>query len=299
VTIAACYLSPEGLVLGADSTSTYANPDGHHYFNHGQKLFEVGENSSLAIVTWGLGGLAVSSYRMLIAQLADQLKASAPAHVADVAQRWCDHFWIAYTTSPTLVPLLQRCQTLGASTAFVAGQPALPNSRTEQEEDEFNQLMNALSTGFCIGGHVPADRTVSAYEIVFDPLRGKPSPVALPVGIQKFWGVPNLILRLIRGCDMGLREKILISGKWTGTNQELDGLIDQHTLQHPPTVPIRDAIDFTYTCILSTIKAMKFSNLPQVCGGPIEIAVITNDRNFRWVRHKSLDAAITEGDGCS
>src|SRR5712671_5580285 len=64
---------------------------------------------------------------------------------------------------------------------------------------------------------------------------------------------------------------------------------DEYTLQHPGTVPIRDAIDFTYTCILSTIKAMKFSNLPQVCGGPIEIAVITNDRNFRWVRHKSLD----------
>jgi hypothetical protein len=65
VTMAACYLSPEGLVLGADSTSTYANSNGHHYFNHGQKLFEVGQNSSLGIVTWGLGGLAVSSYRML------------------------------------------------------------------------------------------------------------------------------------------------------------------------------------------------------------------------------------------
>lgn len=297
MTIAACYLSPEGLVLGADSTSTYANPDGHHYFNHGQKLFEVGENSSLGIVTWGLGGLAVSSYRMLIAQLADSLASVPAASVAEVAQRWCDHFWSAYSTAPFLLPMFQRRTELAAKTAFVMGQAPLPNSRTEIEEDEFARILNTLGVGFCIGGHVPGDRTAAAFEVVFDPLGGKPVPAALPVGAQKFWGVPNLILRLIRGCDIGLRSRILSSGKWSGTEAEFDSFVDEYALQHPGTVPIRDAIDFTYTCILSTIKAMKFSNLPQVCGGPIEIAVITNDRNFRWVRHKSLDAAITEGDG--
>ena len=54
-------------------------------------------------------------------------------------------------------------------------------------------------------------------------------------------------------------------------------------------------IDFVHACIASTIKAMKFSNLAQICGGPIEIAVITTDRRFRWVRHKEWDAAISEG----
>lgn len=297
MTIAACYLSPEGLVLGADSTSTYANPDGHHYFNHAQKLFEVGENSSLGIVTWGLGGLAVSSYRMLIAQLADDLILKPPATVAEVAQRWCDHFWQAYTSASFLGPMFQRRDVLKAKSEHVPGQPDSPGVRTEDEENEFARLLNTLGVGFCLGGHVPNNRTPAAYEVVIDPLAAtKPTPMALPVGAQKFWGVPNLILRLIRGCDIGLRYKILTSGKWSGTEAEFDALIDQFTLQHPGTVPIRDAIDFTYTCILSTIKAMKFSNLPQVCGGPIEIAVITNDRNFRWVRHKSLDAAIAEGD---
>jgi hypothetical protein len=59
VTIAACYVSPEGIVLGADSASTYAFPTGHHHFNYGQKLFEIGTESTLGIVTWGLGGLAL------------------------------------------------------------------------------------------------------------------------------------------------------------------------------------------------------------------------------------------------
>jgi len=58
---------------------------------------------------------------------------------------------------------------------------------------------------------------------------------------------------------------------------------------------MRDAIDFVHSCISSTIKTLKFSHLSQTCGGPIEIAVITTDRDFRWVRHKEWDAAIKEG----
>lgn len=103
-----------------------------------------------------------------------------------------------------------------------------------------------------------------------------------------------MILRLLKGCDEGLRQNILSSGKWAGSEQDLNALINQHTLGHA-ILPIRDAVDFTHACIASTIKALKFSNFSQICGGPIEIAVITVDRNFRWVRHKTWDAAIGDG----
>jgi hypothetical protein len=99
VTIAACYLSSEGIVLGADSTSTYITPSGNHYFNHGQKIFEIGENATLAIVTWGLGSLSVGSHRTLVALLADDLKKKKPSSVSDVANRWCKQFHDAYTLS--------------------------------------------------------------------------------------------------------------------------------------------------------------------------------------------------------
>lgn len=92
MTIAACYLSAEGIVLGADSTSTYSLPSGNHYFNHGQKIFEIGEDATLALVTWGLGGLSVGSHRMLAALLADDLKKKKPTSVGDVAERWCKQF---------------------------------------------------------------------------------------------------------------------------------------------------------------------------------------------------------------
>ena len=103
-----------------------------------------------------------------------------------------------------------------------------------------------------------------------------------------------MIKRLMFGCDDEFKSDILNSGKWSGTPSELDALLAKHQLS-APYVPMRDAIDFVHSCIASTIKAMKFSNLAQTCGGPIEIAVITTDRNFRWVRHKEWDAAINEG----
>lgn len=104
-----------------------------------------------------------------------------------------------------------------------------------------------------------------------------------------------MIQCLVYGWDARLRNTLLSSNLWTGTANDLDSLLAQQMLSHP-ILPIRDAIDYVHACIYSTIKAMKFSNLHQICGGPIELAVITTDRKFRWVRHKKWDAAITDGD---
>ena len=93
-----------------------------------------------------------------------------------------------------------------------------------------------------------------------------------------------------------MRDAILRSGKWTGSDNDLDMIIQAHRLMHPATVPIREAIDFTHACLLTTIKALKFSSQSRRCGGPIEIAVITTDRRFRWVQHKEWNAAIRETD---
>jgi hypothetical protein len=169
------------------------------------------------------------------------------------------------------------------------------NSRTKDQEIQFKQLRNTLAVGFCIAGYVASDRKPAAFETLFDPLGGQPKPTEIPVGGQRFWGAPNMIARLLHGWDPSLRQSILGSGKWNGTEAELDNLLRKQVLSHL-LAPIRDAVDFTYACILSTIKALKFSSFAQTCGGPIEIAVITSDRPFRWVRHKSWDAAITEGE---
>ncbi|WP_456798104.1 hypothetical protein [Bradyrhizobium sp. USDA 4473] len=294
MTIAACYLSPEGVVLGADSTTTYNGINGiPHYFNQAQKLFEVGDGGSLGMVTWGLGGLAVSSYRQLIAVFADDLVANPPTSVQDAASRWCHSFWQQYVACPYAKDIA-RCATLAQKAPFdPSGQS--PTARTQAEEDELNQLRENFTVGFCLGGYADNSRAPAAYQMIFDPAQGQPQPDPIPLSAYRFWGAPNFIKRLLFGCDDGLKSAILDSGKWAGTPQDLDALVGQFELGHP-VVPIRDAIDFAHACIQSTIKAIKFSNFPQICGGPIEIAVITVDRKFRWVKHKPWDTAINEGN---
>lgn len=291
MTIAACYVSPEGVVLGADSTSTYGSAESPHYYNNGQKLFEIGKDSTLGLVTWGLGGLQISSHRTLVALLADDLKANPPATLEDVANRWCEQFWIAYQAAPSV----QYFNDLAGRPAFnpsVAQQAA--GARTADEEEVLEALRQGLVTGFFVGGHVPADRAPGAFEIVFKPDSPRPNPVQI-LDQWRFSGAPNIIYRLLFGFDEAIRNNILQSGNWDGTEAELDAILYGEAFAHP-ILPIRDAIDFVYSCIHSTIKAMKFSSLSQICGGPIEIAVITSDRDFRWVRHKPWDSAIKEGD---
>src|SRR5271166_913322 len=106
MTIAVCYLTPEGVVLGADSTASavlQSGPGGpsglgtlsYHYFNHHQKIFQIGEQSSLGVVTWGLSSIGTMSHRTLLAQLADKLK--KPPNVLAVAKDWSTLFWPIYS----------------------------------------------------------------------------------------------------------------------------------------------------------------------------------------------------------
>jgi hypothetical protein len=295
VTIAGCYVSPEGVVLGADSTTTYGTGDTPHYYNHSQKLFEIGENSTLGAVTWGLGGLQISSHRTQFALLADKINQTKPTPVGDVASLWTDQFWDAYSDpNGALAQSIARCQSLNRKPPFQPGGPQNLAARTEAEERELRSLVSVLIAGFCIAGHILPDRRPAAFEVVFHPLQSKPSPIQKPFGYW-FWGAPNMIQRLIFGCDDLFKDSVISSGKWTGTRADLDALAAQHALAHP-VIPIRDAVDFIHFLISSTIKAFKFSTHSQICGGPIELAVITTDRRFRWVRHKEWDAAITEGE---
>ena len=290
MTIAACYLSPEGVVLGADSMSTYPFPGHDHHFNYGQKLFEIGEDSTFGLVTWGLG----DSLWAVIARLS----LGWPTVSRALPLRAC---WKSLHVGPrkfgppiplSLASQIALCQLLAAKPPFVPNAaPPAPGARTAGEEAQFIRLKRQLVVGFCVGGYAPQDRTPAAFEIVLDPLQGPPTPNQLPPA-QSFWGVPALTTRLIKGCADEIREAILNSGRWTGSPADLDALMIPHRLYHPETVPIREAVDFT----LTTVKALKFSQNSRVCGGPIELAVVTTDRLFRWVRHKSWDAAIRESD---
>jgi hypothetical protein len=290
MTIAACYLSGDGVVFGADSTTTMfvsglgptAFGSEHHY-NFAQKIFQIGEDSTLAMTMWGLGNLSSVSYRTLIAQFADSLAGQGVGSVQDVARGWSKYFWVAYAQD--FGEVIKRAKALQSKA-----------SRTDDESRELLALSQLYSGGFCVGGYVLSDRRPQAFEIKYDPLlSAPPTPDSLALGSTRFWGCPNLINRLVYGIDQGVLLDILNCGKWGGSQQELVDLLMPYCLGQPFDLPIREAIDWVHASIYTTIKTMKFSHMAPVCGGPVEVAVITTDRRFRWVRHKRFDSAIGDG----
>jgi hypothetical protein len=300
MTIAMCYLSPEGVVLGADSTASMLVPVpampglfGIHFLNYAQKLFQLGEHGTMGIVAWNLSGLPNKGLRTLFAELSDEFEKNPPKNVNDATDVWIDQFWPQY--SAAYANEIATGKILDGKNPFDrTAAPPDPAARTEAEENTLQNIKYGLVAGYCIGGYCPPGRTPGACKVVFDPLLGKPESTPLTPNSYIFEGAPNVIRRLVDGCDDELRTAILASPHWKGAPADLDQLIQQYKFAHR-VLPMRDTIDFVHACIYSTIKGLKFSNLFQICGGPIEVAAITTDRKFRWVRHKEWDAAITEG----
>ena len=196
----------------------------------------------------------------------------------EVANQWNGRFLAEYRAK--FASLLQRYADLAQLSA-----------RTEEEEREFRWLQG-LSGGFCVAGHMQNDRIPHAFEITYAPEMAAPTPPKeLKYDLPRFWGCPNLMHRLMFGVDLQVFERILGSQQWQGSDKDLLSLISPLGL--PGSLPLREAVDWIYSSIYITIKAMKFSRLAPICGGPIEVATITSDRRFRWVTHKGLGEAIT------
>jgi hypothetical protein len=235
------------------------------------------------------------SYRTLFANLAADLKVTKAKNAQEVAERWAALYWAAYSSAPHLIPQRQEAQMLHAKKPHdPAAYPLDSTVRTAAEEESYENLRRDLHAGFCIGGYTEPDRVPQAFELSFSPEDTKPpTPSPIPMHNHRFWGAPNMTHRLIYGCDGDFIHRLTTSGKWVGTPTDLQNIIDPGRLVQP-IMPIRDAVDFIHTCIYSTIKGLKFSSFSQICGGPIELAVVTTDRKFRWVRHKEWDAAVWE-----
>ncbi len=291
MTITMCYLSPEGVIFGTDSVSSTTLPHGgFHHLANAQKLFQVGQNATLGIATWGLAALPGVSYRTLVARLADDLAIRPAATVLEASDRWIDLVWAPYSTELRLS--IDQARSLAARTA--RNETTIGLTPTAPQGSDLADLRFKFSLGFCLGGYLLPDRAPAAYHMTFDLLAGKPRPQALGMETVGYWGATGVIDRILHGADPKLKADLVASGKWRGTEAELDRILGQHALALS-SLPLRDAVDFVHSCVLSTIKGVKFSSEPQVCGGPIELATIRTDGPFQWVRHKPWDAALGDG----
>lgn len=272
MTIAAAYLTSEGVVLGADSTTTVAaGPFGvAQLLDHAQKVYEIGDHTSFALCTWGAGQVGRHSHRTIAALIGDQLTpASTTKDVVDILLR---------TVSPE-IHTLPPGSILGY---FVAG--ADPSTRQPR--------------CFCVVFNEAAPQP-----------QGSPTGTAGPTvselqpGQAMFQGAPNYFTRVFRGYDPQLPAALFAALKRRLPQvQDLDAAFNDACNEALPPfasvgctdLPIREAIDFVHTYLAVTIKAFKFRYGPPACGGQIEIGFVTTDRRFRWAAHKSFLSAVCE-----
>lgn len=291
MTIAACHLSPEGVVLGADSATTISKPGDSRacHLDYAQKMFEVGKSpSTVGLVTWGLGQIGQLSHRTLAARVGACHECEPYNNMQAMARRLAEELWLPYREEyqKEIVQIREGFEELKKKDVDQLSESEV------QEIGRLEELNSALSGGYCLAGRVEDPGPCEAWLVLWSPLHEDPVVQQLPSETPLFWGVPDIMERLIFGFDRRTLLDVLESGQWSGTPNELIDLVTQNQLIQPDLLPIREAIDWVHTVIHTTIRGTKFAKWPHWCGGPVEVAVITTDRPFRWVRHKELDAAI-------
>jgi hypothetical protein len=270
MTIAAAYLVSEGVVLGADSSSTVfiQTPEGSgvaQLLHHAQKVFEIGEESRLGLCTWGAGNVGKYSHRTIIAQLADRIK-DKDITVDKAAQE-------LYTIADPLV---------------------------KEEKIEF--------VGYYIGGWDPETHEPACSKLEITQKEERKID-KLELGMCSFSGMPVFFTRVFRGFDPRLPQNLLEEIKKNipegDIKKDFDKIFEAAFKKaSDPLVaagfkdlPIREAIDFVYSYLHISIKASKFMYGAPASGGPIEIGFVTTDRLFRWACHKTFTSAMIEPGG--
>jgi hypothetical protein len=169
MTIAAAYLTSEGVVLGADSATTVSverpgKPAAvAQALTHAQKVFEVGDagEGRLGLCTWGSGTVAGISRRTIVARLADKIADDTTVEVA--------------------------CGELHQLVVEAA-------KKGPPEQGD---------VGYFLGGWDPADHAPACYQLRV-PAKGKVESRPLEMGQAMFSGAPQFFTRVFRGFDPAL-----------------------------------------------------------------------------------------------
>jgi hypothetical protein len=160
----------------------------------------------------------------------------------------------------------------------------------KERYDAAYQGAQKLSIGLFIGGYsankfFPDDFTYefpqSKTWVAVRPNRpdGRPSFGA------NWFGLIDALVRLIKGYDLASLEELIkrgvdkkIIGKWIADSvSELPLIFDG--------MPLQDAIDFAEYAVQVVIGRFRFGPGPPLCGGDIDIAVVTPG-NFEWAKRK-------------
>lgn len=260
MTIVVCVLTPDGIVLAADSRQIVESASGQWQINsdRAQKIFPL--NPYLGVAFLGQGTFYINqetspkSIRSIIRLAAKDLPQDCSVETAAV---------ILHDKTKCALQIHQS--TLNAKRvglAFYVGGYGSQNS-------ERGELYRCE-----IPGDIHLERTTEDAGLVWN-------------------GQHEIVDRLILGYDPRLRQ--ILSDEpanevFSKLHPKLQLLINFHTM------PLQDAVDLATLLVHTTIEMQRFSDgvvgMPghvASCGGFIDVAVITSGEGFQWLKQKSLN----------
>jgi len=264
MTICVSVRIPEGLVLAADSMvsllGTRDTPQGKQTgviqtFEFANKVSQI-KNYPIGVMSWGIANISDRSIQSLIMEFEynyPSLKDNESYTVKEVANELLrglqDKYNVAYSSETKKPPL-----------------------------------------GFYVGGYSSGQFFSDQYSYEFpknqDWAEVRPNkPDGSPNFGADWFGQKNALARLIKGYDINALSELVKRGadkaiiqKWVDDNvSELPLIFDG--------MPIQDAVDFADYAVQVTIGCFRFGVGPPLCGGDIDIAVIT-PAAFHWSRRK-------------
>jgi hypothetical protein len=251
---------PEGLVLAADSRQTITaraqdNTPIPVNFDNARKVIKIPlpNNLPVGLVTYGLGGLGLRSISSLVLEFTSS-GLSGVGSVREFAEKLGSHF----------KGLWEKAMPPGYSGPGIS---------------------------FIVAGMDPQDIFGKVFVV---ELPEPATPEERSGGAGEFgitWGGQREVVdRLLRGYDVRVlrmvQEHLSIG---PDKMAEVEAKLAMLTMQIPfQMLPLQDCIDLAIFFVRTTIAAQTLTIGLRGCGGPIDIAVITPEKEFRWVQEKAL-----------
>ena len=268
MTICVAVKIAEGLVMAADSASmlegTIDTPQGTQRgvvqtFSFANKVSRI-LNYPIGIMSWGIGSISDRSIQSLIMEFEYSYPSLGHSHdykVKDVADSILEFIKERYneTFPETSPPGGQR--------------PAL---------------------GLFVGGYSSGQFFAESYEYRFPKYKDwkiiRPdNPDGRPSFGADWFGQNDPLRRLIKGISAPALSKLIDMG---ADQKIVQQWVDDSVAEFPlifDGMPIQDAIDFANFAVQVTIGCFRFGPGAPLCGGDVDIAIITPD-TFQWAQRK-------------
>jgi hypothetical protein len=251
----------EGLVLAADSAATLTGrvdgPDGVigegvlQTFYNAKKLLQIGNDLPIGVLTWGQAFIG-------------------PRTIESLIREWeYNNGWQSLKTYREVHPDVQY----GVENCARQLMVHLANAHQEvvvagySEKSFFPEIWRFV---------IPFDNDVSNQR---PDQKGKPNFGA------SWFGITEPIIRLHFGRDDGAVK--ILSEKFNVSPDEIHKVLRPLEYQVPfAQMPLQDAIEYANYMLNVVIGRFRFVAGPELCGGQIDIAAITQ-REFIWISRKT------------